>query len=462
MKKIYSIATALCITFGAAAEGYQVNLQSAKQAGMGHVGTGMKLGAESMHFNPAGLTSIQNMEISAGVALLKAYGTFDGAMGTTPATGKTNNKISTPIYTYAGFNVWDSKLFAGISVTNPYGSGLNWGRDWTGNKLIQEISMRAFSIQPTLAYKVNNELSIGAGLMLVTGSFTMNKALMVNGDLGGLKNTQISDQSALASLALSGKAKLGYGFNIGFLYDITPDFTVGLDYRSEMSVKVDKGESETIYSNSGSEALTGAISYLNNVIGSLPDGPQKDGYTASRNGLMAAQGSIAAVDNKTVEAELPLPSNITIGASYKVSKKLLLAADFQFIGWKTYDTLQINLTELGAAGVSKMNKNYKNSFAVRVGGEYAACKYSTLRLGFAYDKTPVDAAWYSPETPGADKYIATAGASIFATENLCFDLGLQYVYGNKTGSYPVGPTSLFAGKYTTTAISASIGATYKF
>ena len=31
----------------AAAEGFQVNAQSTKQAGMGHVGTAMKLGAES-------------------------------------------------------------------------------------------------------------------------------------------------------------------------------------------------------------------------------------------------------------------------------------------------------------------------------------------------------------------------------------------------------------------------------
>ncbi|MDE7459746.1 MAG: outer membrane protein transport protein, partial [Paramuribaculum sp.] len=37
------------------AEGYQVNTLSAKQLGMGHVGVAMKLGAESMLFNPAGL-----------------------------------------------------------------------------------------------------------------------------------------------------------------------------------------------------------------------------------------------------------------------------------------------------------------------------------------------------------------------------------------------------------------------
>ena len=463
MKRIIMIAAALSYVMGAAAEGYQVNLQSARQAGMGHVGTGMKLGSESMHFNPAGLTSVNTMDLSAGVALLKATAHLDGKSGSTAVDSKTDNSISTPIYLYAGFNVWKNKLFAGVSVNNPYGSGLNWGKDWAGNKLIQEISMRAFSIQPTLAYKINDQWSVGAGLMIVTGDFSMNKALMVNSDLGALKNTTIPDAAALASLGLKGTSKLGYGYNLGIQYDVTPELTLGLSYRSQMSVKVDNGSSETLYTHSGAEALSGAISYLNNAIGALPDdNPQKSVLTETRNALMTAQGTFTALNGKTVEAELPLPSNLSFGASYRVNPKLTLAADFQYIAWQCYDTLQINLKELGAAGVTKMVKNYKNSFAIRVGGEYSLCPHTDVRLGFAYDKTPVDKNWYSPETPGADKYIITAGSSIKLYKNLGFDLGLQYVLGQKDGKYPTSPTTTFGGEYTTTAFSASLGLNYKF
>ena len=57
MKRIIVLASLfLVIGFNASAEGYQVNLQSSKQAGMGHAGAALKLGAESMHFNPAGLS----------------------------------------------------------------------------------------------------------------------------------------------------------------------------------------------------------------------------------------------------------------------------------------------------------------------------------------------------------------------------------------------------------------------
>ena len=55
MKKLFLSLLASVTLSSAFAEGYQVNVLSTKQTGMGHVGTGMKLGAESMHFNPAGL-----------------------------------------------------------------------------------------------------------------------------------------------------------------------------------------------------------------------------------------------------------------------------------------------------------------------------------------------------------------------------------------------------------------------
>lgn len=55
MKRLVIVVLASILSMTVFAEGYQVNLLSTKQTGMGHVGTGMKLGAESMHFNPAGL-----------------------------------------------------------------------------------------------------------------------------------------------------------------------------------------------------------------------------------------------------------------------------------------------------------------------------------------------------------------------------------------------------------------------
>ena len=53
MKKTLLLLAAVATASGAFAEGYQVNNFSARQAGMANVGTAMKLGAESIYFNPA-------------------------------------------------------------------------------------------------------------------------------------------------------------------------------------------------------------------------------------------------------------------------------------------------------------------------------------------------------------------------------------------------------------------------
>ena len=150
MKKVIALACLSMLPMSyAAAEGYQVNAQSTKQAGMGHVGVAMKLGAESMHFNPAGLVIIdKNVDLSAGITGVFANGKFTGDDG---YVQKTDNKASTPLYVYAGFKIYDF-LAAGISVNTPYGSAINWGRDWKGAHLVQDISLKAFNIQPTVSW----------------------------------------------------------------------------------------------------------------------------------------------------------------------------------------------------------------------------------------------------------------------------------------------------------------------
>ncbi len=107
------VSSAVCVT--AFAEGYQINTLSAKQLGMGHTGVALKLGAESMIFNPAALGfSDKTLDISASFTGIKAIGkaTHEGN------TYSTDNGISTPLAVSAGFKVYDN-LQVGISFFTP-------------------------------------------------------------------------------------------------------------------------------------------------------------------------------------------------------------------------------------------------------------------------------------------------------------------------------------------------------
>lgn len=99
---------------------------------MGHTGTGMKLGAESMFFNPAGLAfSTKTLDLTGSFNALKPYATASHCQST--VLGVTNefdrdydaqNDVSTPIMIGASFKIYDN-LQAGVAFYTPYGSSIN-------------------------------------------------------------------------------------------------------------------------------------------------------------------------------------------------------------------------------------------------------------------------------------------------------------------------------------------------
>ena len=403
MKKISSLLMTLAISTSLYAEGYQVNLQSTKQTGMGHVGSALKLGAESMHFNPAGLGFMQSkMDFSMGASAIFATSTFDDNNG---YKAETDNDFSTPLYLYASFSL-SQKIKAGISVTTPYGSSNNWGKDWKGASLIQDIALKAFVYQPTLSYRISEKLSIGAGLMLSNGSVELRRKVAVFG------------------ANVEGKSELAFGYNLGLMYDINNKWTLGASYRSKMMLEVEAGDL----------SLTGPMTI-----------------------------------NRKFSSELPLPSNLNIGLCFKPNDKLLLSADFQLTGWSAYEKLILTFDEaITIPGMPSManlsaTKNYENSFAIRFGGQYNVNERLDIRAGIYYDSTPIQEDYYNPETPGMNKLGISAGLSYRPMKNLSIDAALLTIQGlGKDGSYTVSGTEVFSGSYTSVAYVPSIGVSYAF
>lgn len=115
IKKLFFAALTLASSLSLMAEGYQVNTLSARQGGMAHTGTALKLGAESQLFNPAGMGFMdRTLDISASISGVMAtgYATIDGTRY------ETNNKVSTPLMASAAFSIYDF-LKAGITVYTP-------------------------------------------------------------------------------------------------------------------------------------------------------------------------------------------------------------------------------------------------------------------------------------------------------------------------------------------------------
>lgn len=181
IRKISLLLIANLVGLGLMAEGYQLNTQSARQIGMGHTGTALKLGSESMVFNPAGLSFMKGVaDLSFGATGVISKVTFKSGS----YKMESDNPMGTPIFGYVGYKIIDN-FYAGVSITNPAGNSLVWSDNWKGSHLVQDISLKAFAVQPTLSYKIGDKLSIGAGLMVNFGSFELNKGLLPVGGLAG-------------------------------------------------------------------------------------------------------------------------------------------------------------------------------------------------------------------------------------------------------------------------------------
>ena len=410
MKKLVVLVMTCMLSLSVFAEGYQVNLLSTKQTGMGHVGVGMKLGAESMHFNPAGLVFLKtNMDFSLGISAVMAKAKYSNA----GYSAKTDNPVSTPLYAYAGFKIYDN-LAAGISLTTPYGSSLKWPKHWEGASLIQDISLKSYVIQPTLSYKITDKLSVGVGLQLAWGNVNLSRGLMSVKDFQGLGNTMEEKLGSLlphlpisetekeaiqnmiglmknttvppAYARLEGNAHMRVGFNVGIMYDICDKVTVGLSYRSKIKMRVKEGDAELTYSNRNIENMFGQMELLLSKYGEMLAGA----------GVDIPNISIPKYDQGSFHAELPLPSNTTLGVSYRPTDRWELALDLQLVGWNAYDSLNVyfNEAELGIKPI-KAEKNYKTTMTYRIGASYKSTELVELRALIYYYQSPIPRECYN-------------------------------------------------------------------
>lgn len=411
MKKFaFIFAIYLLSSINLFAGGFQVNLQGQKEAGMGHTGTGLVLDNSTVFFNPGGMSFLDSLKgVSFGFNLIFPRTTF---LETSPGTYTSNIEphVATPINLYSVFQFKKlKKLSAGIGIYNPFGSLLQWPNDWKGQFLIQKVDLKTFFIQPTLSYKLNEKWGVGLGFVFATGNFTLQQSIPIQNTSGNYGQGN-----------LSGNAN-GYGFNGGIFYKATKKLSIGFDYRSQVNVKVAKGSANFTVPSSVAEYFP----------------------------------------TTTFSTQLKLPQVATIGIGYAITNKISLALDINYVGWKSYDSLNIdfaqhteNLKDLHSP------KMYQNVFIYRIGGQYLLSNKWTVRLGAYYDMSPIPNGYFSPETPDENKIGITSGASYRITKKIHMDLSLLYIEGLKRTDY--NPLTNFGGTFKEKAVIPGGSIEYTF
>jgi len=376
------LAALLVLLFTAStsfAAGFRLPEAGAKAMGMGFAFTAQADDPSAIYFNPAGLTQLQGTNLMLGVTYVRENG--GEFTGTTPvddfATGFTTVKNETQksldffipnLYVTRTTN--DGYISYGVGVFTPFGLGQEYENKSTSifRNQITKIDLQTIVVNPTIAFKVNDMLSFGFGVDWMYGKAILertpwNPALLPAGQNGNAFD-----------LKLDGDGD-AWGYNFGVLLKPTKNLRIGANYRSPFNLKIKDGDVTVSNVNAGAP------------------------------GFAAANGTKASVT-------VGMPATFALGASYTMGR-LTVNADADWTFWHSYSSLPINF-ESSALPDSNAPKNWNDVVAGRFGAEYRVTDPLALRVGFAYDPSPVPSETMGPELPDADRlnYMVGVGYKI--------------------------------------------------
>lgn len=413
MKKYLYIILLLFGLFPASifAGGFQINEHGARAMGLGGAFTAIANDASAIYWNNAGMTQLTGTNFLLGTALIAPNSEFRGV---TPSVN--HNYMKSEIFFPSHFFITHSinnSFSVGIGITTPFGLGTEWSAGWAGRYLALRTQLTTFWVPVTAAYKVADNFSIGA-------SFVYSFA-----DVHITRNNSQTPFEGDAYVDLEGNDYSAFGYTVGLMYKPIEILSIGASFRSEIS-----------YDFEGTATTTGAEQLME--IGALPNGD--------------------------ITAKLTTPMNIVGGIAVQVIPQLLLSADFQWIGWSSYDTLAVNFVDESAEDVASP-RLYKDTYIIRFGAQYKISDQVSLLGGIYYDQMPVEPEYVNPSLPDTDRLGLSIGAEAKFNEQFgisgsyLFIRGSQLTVTDSQEIYTPG-NSPFNGTYNSSANLLSISLNY--
>lgn len=449
-------AALLLATGSAHAGGFGVTTQSATGGGNAATGHAMAEDASAMWYNPALLHSMQGRQVNAGVSLLNTDITLENAGSSIPTAAAGFPVIGenmaepgglsvTPSLFYRGDNISD-KLAYGVGVSVPFGVATEYENDSFARYEATESSLKTLNINPAIAWKVNEQFDIGAGLNLQVGEAVLAKSVdaflvcqrfaslgaITPATCGALGLTSPSNAATDSSVSVEATA-IGYGANIGAVYKPGDKTTLSLGYRS--SVKLDfEGDADFTH---------GA------------------GLSALGEASLAAAG----LADQDAETELKMPASASFAAAHAVNDKLTVHGDVTWTQWSSVPEIRIIFPDT-VADDSVTDLQWEDTVRVGVGATYQLNDRTKLRAGIAHDPTPTpDAEHRTPRAPRSDTLWFSAGVSHKLNKQMDIDAGLSIIHPADTVvNYTAPGTSDYTTRASveTDAIGAAVSLNYRF
>ena len=374
-------------------------------SGLGNAFSGASAVAEdasNIFSNPASMTYIEGTQAAGALHLIKPNVEFNND-GSTPATfrplgsegGNAGDLAFVPNFYFKTDLNDNVKLGLGINV--PFGLKTEYDKDWIGRFQGIKSELKTININPAVAFKVSDQLSLGFGVSAMYAKAELTSAVNIG---AAERDSRVQGDD------------WGFGFNFGAIYQATADTRFGISYRSKVEQEL-KGDSKSNFT----------------TLNPIP----------------------TRTLNTDVTADITLPESVSFSVFNRLNDSWDVMGDVSWTRWSQFKELRIVRDNGTNSTLAVTPENWDNSMRYSVGLNYHYSDALKLRAGVAYDQEAIRDRYRTVRIPGNDRKWLAFGAGWQATPATKLDIGYAHLFINDTKiddnqSAPVAPSPVGKGR----------------
>jgi long-chain fatty acid transport protein len=334
----------------------------------------------------------------------------------------------------------NDKFAAGFGIFVPFGTNTDYEDDFIGGGFADQTQLTSIEFQPAVAYRVNDQLSLGFGLDVtyMTGLISKQSDTIaysdqlqsLNGGIGPIDTTganrPFSDYQGFENHYEVEGDDWAFGYNLSMMWDINSDITLGVTYRSEMEFELE-GDSKFAQKEN--------VAVLTQSPSDIPNTPVSAGDYIIAN--------VGDVPDQASEVPLTTPQSLTVSYAHQVTNKIQLLAGATWTQWSVFEDFDILSTEsepgmmealsgLGGKYIGHIEENWSDTTAIAVGANYQLNDDWLLRAGYAYDESPVSNTYRTARVPDNDRQWLSTGVNYRVNQDLDVDFAFSYMFFEDT------------------------------
>ncbi len=326
------------INTAALAGGLYINEFGTPSMGVAGAGANAVASDASTSFhNPAGMTRIKGKELMGTGGLLNAIVKFDPDADT-PISGGDGGDAGGLAPILGGFYVHSlsDKWKVGANLITISAAILDYDDDWTGRYLNTEVKLLTMTFYPTVAYRVNNWLSLGGGPQIMYADLEMKAKAPLPGP-GGDGEVKIDGND------------VAFGFGLGALFEVSDRTRFGIVYQSEIEPDFD-----------GDVKVSGP-------------GTKKTG----------------------TDTKITLAQFVRVSGYHELNDRWALLGTVGWEDWSAFKDVNISTGQ----DSQKIPRDWKDTWKFAAGVHFRPVDRWLLQVGFSYDTSPVDSDDRTPDMP---------------------------------------------------------------